>query len=106
MEWLVPWYSVSDESAQAEAMERELYRELAEGHPLHGFRVRTLGRRQDCDDVLFAVEDGSERVAVVHLTWTYSPPDRLPWPVTTFYPGFEAWIVEGMRADHDEFQAE
>ena len=53
---------------------QELLREVGVGHPLHGLPVRTLARRQDCDDVLFAIEDGTERVAVVHLTWTYSPP--------------------------------
>jgi hypothetical protein len=105
MEWLVPWYSISDQPSQIKAMERELYRELAEGHLLHGLRVRTLARRQDRDDVLFALEDGSERVAVVHLTWVRNPPDRLPWPATITYPSFEAWAVGGMRADHDEFEA-
>jgi hypothetical protein len=39
-------------------MEQGLYRELAEGHPLYGLQVRALGRRQDCDDVLLAVENG------------------------------------------------
>ena len=101
----MPWYSVCDAPAQVEAMERELRLELAEGHPLYGLPVRTLGRRQDCDDVLFAVEDGSGRVAVVHLTWTHRPPDRLPWPLTGVYPSFEAWTVAGMQADHDEFHA-
>jgi hypothetical protein len=103
--WLVPWHSVSDDSAQVDAMERELYRELAEGHPLYRLPVRTLGRRQDCDDVLFAVEDGSGRVAVVHLTWTHNPPDRPPWPHTVMYPSFAAWDIEGMQPDHDEFHA-
>jgi hypothetical protein len=86
-------------------MQRELRGELAEGHPLHGLPVRTLGRRQDCDDVLFAMEDGSQRVAVVHMTWTHSPPDRLPWPLSRVYPSFEVWAVEGMRSDHDDFHA-
>ena len=104
MEWLVPWYSVSDETTQVEALERELHRELAKGHPLHGVRVRTLGRRQDCDDVLFALEDGSRRVAVVHLTWAHRSPDRVPWPLTTIYPSLDTWGIEGMRVDHDEFQ--
>jgi hypothetical protein len=80
VEWLVPWYSVADDHAQVDAMERELYRELADGHPLHGLPVQTLYRRKDCDDVLFAVEDGSKRVGVVHLTWTDCPPDPLPCP--------------------------
>ena len=84
-------------------MERELRRELSAGHPLSGLPVRTLARRQDCDDVLFAVEDGSGRVAVVHLTWTHTPPEQPPWPGTTVFPSLEAWAAEGMRADAEEF---
>jgi hypothetical protein len=105
MEWLVPWSSIADDPDQRAGMERELRRELSAGHPLYGLPVRTLGRRQDCDDVLFAVEDGTGRVAVVHLTWTHSPPERPPWPGTSVYPSFEAWVAEGMGPDHDDFHA-
>ena len=53
------------------AMARDgLRRELSAGHPLYDMPTRAVGRRQDCDDVLFSIEDGSGRVAVVHLTWT------------------------------------
>jgi hypothetical protein len=86
-------------------MEQELRRELSVGHPLYGLPVRTVGRRQDCDDVLFTVEDGTGRVAVVHLTWTHSPPEKPPWPDTALYPSIENWIAEGMQSDHDEFHA-
>jgi hypothetical protein len=103
VEWLVPWHSVADDPAQVAGMERQLGRELATGHPLFGMVVRTLARRQDCDDVLFAVEDGSGRVAVVHLTWAASLPERLPFPCAVMYPSFEAWVAEGMRADAEEF---
>jgi hypothetical protein len=84
-------------------MAQELQRELSAGHPLFGMRVKTLARRQDCDGVLFALQDGTERVAVVHLTWTQSPPERLPWPVTTMFPNLETWAAEGMRSDAAEF---
>ena len=103
MEWLVPWHSVADDPAQVAGMERELRRELSAGHPLFGLPVRTLARRQDCDDVLFAVEDGTGRVAVVHLTWTSSPPDQQPFPWTVLFPSLPAWAAEGMRADAEEF---
>ena len=106
MEWLVPWHSVADDPAQVAGMARELVRELSAGHSLYGLPVRTVARRQDCDDVLFAVEDGTGRVAVVHLTWTYSPPEQPPWPATYMYPSFEAWVAQGMRADSEEFHAE
>jgi hypothetical protein len=84
-------------------MERELQRELSAGHPLFGLPVKTLARRQDCDDVLFALQDGTGRVAVVHLTWTHSPPERPPWPGTTLFQSLEIWAAEGMRLDAAEF---
>lgn len=102
MEWLEPWYSIVGNAAQVQAMEAELRRELGWGHPLFGVPVRAVGRRADRDDVLFALEDGTGRVAVVHLTWTYSPPERPPWPATAVFESWEAWAAEGMQADHDE----
>ncbi|MFZ1008073.1 MAG: hypothetical protein WAN65_14630 [Candidatus Sulfotelmatobacter sp.] len=103
MEWLEPWHPVADDPAQVGGMERELARELAAAHPLFGLPMRTLGRRQDCDDVLFAVEDGSGRVAVVHLTWARHP-EPAPWPSAVVYPSLVAWAAQGMRADAEEFE--
>jgi len=101
--WLVPWHPVGDDSAQVAGMERELERELSPGHPLFGLPVKTLARRQDCDDVLFALQDGTGRVAVVHLTWTQSPPERPPWPGTTLFQSLEIWAAGGMRSDSEDF---
>src|SRR5882672_11313792 len=53
VEWLVPWHPVADDPTQFGGMEGELARELAAEHPLFGLPMRTLARRQDCDDVLF-----------------------------------------------------
>jgi len=104
VEWLSPWYSIADNAAQVQAMEAELRRELGRGHPLFGVPVRAVARREDRDDVLFTLEDGTGRVAVVHLTWTYSPPERPPWPSTMVFASWEEWAAEGMRADHDEIR--
>jgi hypothetical protein len=104
VDWLEPWHPISAEPDNVAAMERELRREVSDGHELHGLPVRALARRQDRDDVLFAFYDGSGRVAVVHLTWASIPPERPPWPHTTMFPTLEAWRVEGMCADHDEFR--
>jgi hypothetical protein len=101
VEWLKPWYSVADEPAQVAGMAQELLREVGVGHPLHDLPVRTLARRQDCDDVLFAIEDGTQRVAVVHLTWTYSPPEKPPWPGTAIYSSLGDWIERGMGVDSE-----
>jgi hypothetical protein len=103
VKWLEPWYSISSDLVQAAGLEGELYRELSAGHPLFGLPARAIGRRDDCDDVLYCLEDG--RAALVHLTWISEPPDRPPWPHTTFFPSLATWAMEGMRADHDDFNA-
>lgn len=103
MNWLVPWHSVGHDPFQVAGMERELKRELSPSHPLFGLPVKTLARRQDCDDVLFALQDGTGWVAVIHLTWTQSPPERPPWPATTFFQSLEIWAAEGMGSDAADF---
>ncbi len=67
----MPWHSVADDAAQVAGMELELARELSAEHELYGLPVRTLARRQDCDDVLFAIEDGTGRVAVSSISRAY-----------------------------------
>ena len=99
MKWLAPWHSVSDDPVQVVGMERELQRELSPGHPLFGVPIQTLARRQDRDDVLFAVQDGTGRVAVVHLTWTQNPPENPPWPDTTVFANLGTWAAEVMHPD-------
>jgi hypothetical protein len=105
MEWLVPWHPVTDDPGQVAAMKQELQRELAPAHPPFGLPMRTLGRRQASDDVLFAVEDGTGQVAVVHLTWTHSPPELPPYPQTVLYSNLAAWAADGMRPDAEEHHA-
>lgn len=106
MEWLAPWYSVSDDLAQVAGMEQELQCELSRGHPLFGAPVKTLARRQDCDDVLFSVQDGTNRVAVVHLTWTRSSPEEPPRPVSTLFANLDAWAVGAMHPDSGEWKGD
>jgi hypothetical protein len=103
VKWLEPWYSIAEDPEQSKGMAHELRRELSPDHALFGLPVRAIGRRQDRDDVLYAIEDGTERVAVVHLTWTRSPPESPPWPGTAIYDSFDQWTSIGMQADHAEF---
>lgn len=105
MQWLEPWLPIVDQPLRA-GLERELHRELGDGHQLQGVLVRAIARRQDCDDVLFALDDGTGRVAVVHLTWTQNPPDRPPWPTSEMYSSLQAWAAERMRNDHNDFQGD
>lgn len=104
MTWLEPWYPIVDDVPQVTAMARQLNAELSRGHALHSVPVRALARRGDCDDVLFAIEDGTRRVAVVHLTWSTSA-QPAGFPTTTFFANLDAWRVDGMQVDHDELVA-
>jgi hypothetical protein len=104
MEWLEPWESIDKEQTAA-AFELRLRLEVAPGHALHGIPGVALAVRCDCDDVLFALLDGTHRVAVVHLTWTRNPPDTPPWPGSSLFPHFRAWVEDGMRRDHEDWTA-
>ncbi len=99
MEWLEPWRPVAGE--EATGLERVLRREVGRDHALHGLPVRALARRDDCDDVLFAIEDGTGRVVDVHLTWTHDPPERAPWPITIVFSSVEVWRRDRMQPGHD-----
>jgi hypothetical protein len=95
---LSPWI----EPHSPEGLSLELRREVAPPHELHGKSIRAIAVVEDCDDVLFAVEDAdSVRYAVVHLTWSRKP-EPIPWPHTTFFDSLELWI-ERMKADHDNY---
>jgi hypothetical protein len=96
-EWLAPWRPIAGQ--EAAGLERVLRGELSPDHALYGRPVRAVARRDDSDDVLFAIEDGTGRVVDVHLTWTESPPERAPWPIAIFYTSFEVWRRDGMRSD-------
>jgi hypothetical protein len=95
MELMPPWHE--DNGAP---LVKELERELAPGHVLYGVSVSALARHHDRDDVLFALNDGTLRVAVVHLT--HSKGTDPHWPRTALFENLEAWL-SSMRADHAEF---
>jgi hypothetical protein len=99
MEWLTPWHPIPD----SEDFTLELIREVIKGHPLFQVPTKSIARRQDCDDVLFQIEDGSGRVAVVHLTWSMKPEPSPNSPHSVFYDSLQNWAREAMSHDHDEF---
>lgn len=91
-----PWQAVSGWE-EAQGLLRQLERELSVGHVLDGKTLRPVGRRVDCDDVLFIIE-ADPRLAVVHLTWS-STRERDPrWPSTAFVDGWAAW--NAYRSEH------
>ena len=97
MEWVEPWQPF-DEPSHVEAFEAEFQRRVRAGPlPLRLAPVR-IARRPDRDDALFSVEDGSGRVAWVHLT-RLGRQERLPWPIARIYDGVAAWVAHQRRGD-------
>ena len=76
-----PWEPVTSDYSG------ELVREVTIGHPLYKVPTMSLARHVSLDDFLFKVEDGTERYAVVHLTWRIETDPR--WPVVTFYDSLD-----------------
>ncbi len=72
-------------------------------HILNGKRVKALGRRYDCDDVLFQVIDSEFSYAVVHLTFSMKVEGNLNYPRTKEYKDLDDWLNERMLPDHLEY---
>ncbi len=103
MDFLEPWFAVDDRR-----LVDELLRELPPGHVLAGLSVAVRARRQDRDDVLFNVLDGSGRLARVHLTYRAESDPR--WPLTTLFSkeaefsAFQRRWAQTMRTTKHEWQ--
>lgn len=78
------------------ALLKELKKELHRKHPLYKFKVILIGRRQDNDDILLALEDG--RIARVHLTWSGGR-EHGPWPATRIFPDKKDFWERAMEQD-------
>jgi hypothetical protein len=105
MNWLVPWHPLPNRSAD-DPLVVELHRELCNSHKLFGVPVCPIGKRQDCDDVLFRLLDGSNRLAVVHLTFAQHPEPDPIWPSTRLFDSWEHFEQEAMKLDHEDFTSE
>ncbi len=58
-------------------------------------------RRRDRDDVLFEILDGSQRLALVHLTQQAESDPR--WPLTILFTTETEWAAS-MAAAYDAYQ--
>ncbi|NFG42065.1 hypothetical protein FC789_12880 [Clostridium botulinum] len=72
----------------------ELIKEVNKNHILYGIEVKEIARREDCDDILFLLLDGSDRYAIVHLTWSGKREDIKNYPRTRLYNNIEELIKE------------
>lgn len=80
---LMPWDFANKE------LNSQLEREISPGHVLYGKDVKTIARRQDNDDVLFAVFDADFQYAKVHLTWSQSKVTDINYPLTKTYKDWQ-----------------
>lgn len=101
--WLVPWRRIEGGRAD-DPVVQELYREVSAGHILYGLKARPIAQRQDCDDVLFQLLDGSGRFAVVHLTYAQHPEPDPRWPERVIYREWTGFL-QAMKADADDWHA-
>lgn len=101
--WIAPWQAC-DAATPEEAVAAELYREVGAGHVLAGMKVKPLGRRQDQDDMLFALQDGSGRLAVVHLTYSQKTERDARVPHTEIYSDWSHFERERMLRDAAEWR--
>jgi hypothetical protein len=104
-QWLAPWRPLRPGE---EALGEELRREIGPRHPFFGREAIAVARRDDNDDVLFALPDSEFLLAVVHLTWSGRTEGSPEWPETTFYTGWPDWIERCMlpscRNDYGEWK--
>jgi hypothetical protein len=103
MQWLEPWWSVDKMPAEArDGYVRQLKRELSSMHPMYEMQTRLIGKKNDNDDALFEILDGTGRVAVVHLTWA-TQEVKYPWPSTTFFSSLDEFVEKRMKEDHADW---
>jgi hypothetical protein len=98
--WLEPWDSLCIDPTY---FEKELYNEVGENHILYGKKVIAIGRRYNCDDVLFQVYDSEFSFAVVHLTYSGIKEENSNYPRTRVYTDFEDWVNRCMIPDNSEY---
>lgn len=102
LNWLVPWHPIVDKGKD-DFLVRELQKEVCRQHVLFNVPVKSIGYRQDCDDALFQLLDGSNRLAVVHLTFAQHPEPDPTWPETRLFENWDAFVHDEMRPVHEDW---
>ena len=94
IDWKDPWVAAG---RQEEIFAKQLQKELAPKHPLYGLPASAIGRRVDCDDVLFLL--GDDTMAVVHLTWSEKQVVDPRWPWFELYASVDDFVENRMLPD-------
>ena len=89
-----PWLRLTD--ADGQGLVTELNREVTQGHVLYGKDdIRAVARREDCDDVLFAVDS---LFALVHLAYAGKEQDPR-WPATVLFSSWSEFVSAASRGE-------
>lgn len=95
MPCLPPW------TFDTEELSAQLAREIGRDHILYGKDLKTLAKRQDNDDVLFAVFGTDFKYAKVHLTWSKTSHTDTRWPATQCYKDWTDVYENLLVVDHE-----
>jgi hypothetical protein len=95
----LPWQALS--CTEGPALQAELQRELGPTHCLYRISVTALAQMPDGKDVLYLLDDGSNRVAQVHLTWI-GRTERDHWPSTVLFDNLEEWRRGKLKNGEDQ----
>lgn len=98
MEWPESWKPVVD-PREAAMLQDELTLEVSEGHLLYGLPLHVIGRHWKDSHYLFAILDGSDRVAIVDLQWKRKPLIP-PLPPAFLCQNAEAWSQQTAWHEH------
>jgi hypothetical protein len=101
-DWLIPWHPIIGGTSD-DGIVQELRSELSHDHVLFGIPVCPIGHRQDCDDCLFQLLDGTNRVAVVHLTYAQHPEPNPIWPETRIFESMQQFVRNEMAPEHESW---
>jgi hypothetical protein len=82
------WHAPTTEKPW-DGLTKQLQKEVGEGHVLKGLKLTLIARRLDCDDALFALDDG--QIAEVHLTWRNGPEIDPRFPATAIFRNMAEW---------------
>jgi hypothetical protein len=93
MNFRYPWIALNN----PKLYEAQMAKELLSGHILFGVPVKGLARIDGRDEYLFSLLDDTNRVVVVHLSFSVSVTPEWPW--SELYSSLSDWESRHMPSD-------